>query len=338
MHIAYYTLQRTSFLKALIMKKAKKYSLVFVLAVLFPALFQVSIGDCEVSVSYLYHLSNFSGTVPYMWPKIRVDNVNGEVYVVSSDGVRIFNEAGMEVYDFSHQSMLTNNYDFAVDGEGNMYVLIADYDAVNAKKFYSLNRCNYMIEPVEKIELQGLPGELAGFTPNRIFYRNGLFYLGDMSTMMIVVTDTRGHYRTNYDLAVLSGLTGEAGEDKGMSDYFVDRDGSILFTAPVLGRAYRVSPDGKAEAFGKRGSAPGRFGVPGGIVADAQGHYLVADKLRCVIILFDKNFNFITEFGYRGPRPDNIVGPSDLTIDNHDRLYVSQLAKRGVSVFQIADN
>jgi hypothetical protein len=61
----------------------------------------------------------------------------------------------------------------------------------------------------------------------------------------------------------------------------------------------------------------------------------VADRLKSAVLIFDKNFKFVREFGYRGSKPDNLAGPRDLGLDAEGRLYVSQLASRGVSVFKI---
>jgi DNA-binding beta-propeller fold protein YncE len=76
--------------------------------------------------------------------------------------------------------------------------------------------------------------------------------------------------------------------------------------------------------------------VPGGIVTDASGRYiLVADTLRCCIVVFNKDLKFCTEFGYRGLSPDALIGPMGLAVDGRNRLYVTQLRNRGVNVYQI---
>ena len=54
-------------------------------------------------------------------------------------------------------------------------------------------------------------------------------------------------------------------------------------------------------SFGRPGSAAGRFGVIAGITFDSRGNIFVADRLKCVVMAFDKNFTFLAEFGYRGP-------------------------------------
>jgi DNA-binding beta-propeller fold protein YncE len=70
-------------------------------------------------------------------------------------------------------------------------------------------------------------------------------------------------------------------------------------------------------------------------VADDRGYYYVADRLKRAVLIFDKDFQFQGQFGYRGSRPDNLIGPKNLALDGEGRLYVSQLRSRGVSVFKI---
>ncbi len=288
--------------------------------------------------TYLYHLSNFAGTVPYQTPQVRVDNTNHEIYVLSDRGIKIYNFSGMETYDFNRQYYRLNafNNDFSIDGEGWIYFLTVSYDPRTGKTTSSLSRRNYMMVPMESIALTGLPPQLADFAATRLIYHQGLLYLGNLESLQIVVVDKQGRYQKHHDLrSVFSAATDK--EDLTMSDFFVDRDGSILFTAPVVGSAYRVSPDGAVDVISKRGSGRGKFGIPSSIVADAKGNYVVADRLKSSIIVFNRDFVCIGEFGFRGPKPENLSGPTSLAIDDRNRLYVSQLAFKGVSVFQLPD-
>jgi hypothetical protein len=153
--------------------------------------------------------------------------------------------------------------------------------------------------------------------------------------MRIVVTDTNGVFRKGYDLGSLVGVEEKKRADTDIGGFSVDREGNMIFTIPVRFAAFALSPDGKIKGFGRPGSAPGRFNIVGGIVADDRGNYYVADKLKCAVLIFDKNFNFLKEFGYRGLRPGNLIGPKNLVLDTRGRLYVSQRRSRGISVFQI---
>ena len=73
----------------------------------------------------------------------------------------------------------------------------------------------------------------------------------------------------------------------------------------------------------------------GGIAADKTGNIYVADRLKSVVLVFDQSFQFVKQFGYRGPKPGNLIGPRDLAVAPDGTLYVSQLRSRGVSAFKI---
>jgi hypothetical protein len=110
--------------------------------------------------------------------------------------------------------------------------------------------------------------------------------------------------------------------------------GEILFTVPSLFKAYSLAPDGRFRGFGQRGNGPGRFNVVAGIARDEAGRYYVSDMLKCAVLVFDEEMRFLTEFGYRGARPENMVAPVDvLALDG--LVYVSQYAQRGVNVFEV---
>jgi sugar lactone lactonase YvrE len=189
------------------------------------------------------------------------------------------------------------------------------------------------------MELKNLPPDFSGFSPNRVFFQKGSFYFASLGPKQVIITDREGLFKEGYDIKALLKL--DELEDKNLDDvaidgFNIDQEGNILFTMPVMAKAYVLSPDKQVRSFGTRGSRPGTFGVPSGIAADASGRFiLVADKLRCVVMVFSKDFKFLTEFGFRGWGPGNLVGPMQLAVDSKNRVYVTQLMNRGVSVYQI---
>jgi hypothetical protein len=122
--------------------------------------------------------------------------------------------------------------------------------------------------------------------------------------------------------------------DLGLRGFNVDREGNILFTIQPLFSAFTMSPEGEIRAFGTKGSAPGKFNIVGGIARDDAGNYYVADILKSAVLLFDKDLQWRKEFGYRSGRPSGLVAPEDMVAVG-DRLFVSQRARAGVSVFRI---
>ena len=294
--------------------------------------------------SYLFNLSNFSGTVPYLWANMSLDPERNEIYVldIRKKDVRIFNAQGMEIHRMGTDGSFGNVLDVTVEKGGNFLLLIRQ------RAGYVITRCNYRGEPVSDMKITHIPPELSEFLPERIIYKNGKLYLADMGGSKIVVVHESGEFENAYDLFPLIQSMVEAYEkdekkdkkkgeraDFGMGGFGVDGRGNFLFTTPMVFAAHVLSPDGALRSFGTPGSSRGKFGVVSGITADDGGFIYIADKLRCVVLIFDRDLQFVTEFGFRGDRPGNLIVPNGLVVDTEGRVYVSQAANRGVSVYRV---
>jgi DNA-binding beta-propeller fold protein YncE len=313
---------------------SNKYLNLILLVVFSVALFATP-AIATVRGTYLYNLSNFTGTIPYEDVRIFFDRENNEIYV-SNRGqgtVKIFNENGMEVYSFGEDADLGSILDGQVEKDGNILLLSHKVEEGGPK--YFIIRCNFRGEATSATEIKGLPGKFSDFGPSRMVMRNGNLYLADLNRMKVAVTDLNGLFKDGYDIAAIIELTEQQRADSGLVGFSVDREGSIFFTIPVFFRAYKLTPDRNLTDFGRRGSGPGRFNVISGIVTDDKGYIYVADKLRCVVMIFDKAFSFQNEFGFRGLKPGRLIVPNHLEIDAKDRFYVTQMRKRGISVYQI---
>jgi hypothetical protein len=260
--------------------------------------------------------------------RVTVDQATDEAYVIYQNIVHIFNASGMEVFSFGDDLDLGQVIDAAVDTNGD--ILLLSY-----KDLHSIvTRCNYRGIPKAQIEFTKFP-EGQGLDANRMVLRNGLLYFANLAALRVTITNISGEFQSQVDFMSL--LQPEDRRDGVEAIGFtVDQSGSIFLTMPTLFRVFKRTADGTLTSFGKPGSGPGQFGVLSGIATDTHGNVLVADKLKCVVMLFDKAFNFITEFGYRGPNADNLIVPDDLAVDRRDRVYVAQYRQRGVSVFSLA--
>jgi DNA-binding beta-propeller fold protein YncE len=288
----------------------------------------------DLKVTYLHNLANFDGALPYMWANISLDPDHNEVYVVdtSQSDMRIFNDNGMEVYQFGSDGSLGAAIDIAVGSSGNLCVLSLKQGKP------TLTWCNFRGEALSEIDIRNLPPDFSGFSPERITFHHDNLYLADSAGMKIIVTDSTGEFKKGFLLSSLLKLKGKAAANTDLGGFNVDGDGTILFTTPTLFSAHLLSPDGKVTSFGTAGSGRGKFGIVSGIAGDAQGNIYVTDKLRCVVMVFDRNLEFRTEFGYRGYGPANLIVPNGLAVDATGKVYVSQAANRGVSVFQVSYN
>jgi hypothetical protein len=292
----------------------------------------------DAQASFLYNLSNFTGPIPYSPPKISVDARMKEVSVLYGNSISIFSESGMEIYRFGDDLSIGAIVDLTSDGEGN--ILLLSFLSKTSSTTYSfvITRCNYRGESLGRIELSGLPSELAGFAPQRLISRGGKIYLGDMMGLKVLVATGQGRFERFYDLFVALGLKEKDRGNVEIWGFNVNDDGSILFTVPVLYSAHRLYPDGRLVSFGKPGGAPGRFNIVGGIVQDSRGNYLVVDKLKYTVMIFDQDQKYLSQFGFKGNRPGNLIAPDQITIDGDDRVYVTQNGRRGVSVFKVAND
>ena len=288
-------------------------------------------AQTDVQTSFLYRLSNFSGPVPSNWATISFDEARDEIYITDSQSgiVRIYNNQGMEVYHFGDDLNMGLVLASEVRNDGNILVL------TRKGPWPTIVICNFRGEYLAELALQNFPDDFSGFSPTGMHYRNGRLYLLDNNSLKLAVTDSNGFFLSGYDLGAMLDIDPQKRNTTQIGGFSVDRAGNIYFTVPVIFSAYRLSTDGKLDFFGKPGSAPGRFNIAGGIVADDQGYIYVADRLKSAVLIFDKNFKFLHEFGYRGRKSYNLISPNDLGLDTQGRLYVSQLASIGVSVFNI---
>jgi sugar lactone lactonase YvrE len=316
--------------------KTTSYKFAILWASLFLMGFPPSVSAEVVKPAFLYTLSNFTGPIPYLnWANISVDRQNKEVYVTDPqhNEIAIFDENGMEVYRFGHDENVGAVLDMAVDEKGDIFVLsLKEREPV-------VVRCDFRGEPQSTIRSVGFPLGFSRFSPDRILYREGRFYLADTGAMRAAVIDRDGSVLKAFDIgSVLVDFSEKEKTEATMVGFSVDKEGRMLFTIPAFFQAFVLSPEGGLTGFGRPGGGPGKFGIVGGIIPDNRGNYVVAETLRSVVMVFDKDFTFQTEFGYRGFRPENLIGPRNLAMDADDRLYVSQVGNRGVSVFKLTYN
>ena len=284
-----------------------------------------------VKATFLYNLSNFSGTVPYSWARQFVDPERSEIYVVTGDSVAIFNSSGMEVYRFGDDLDIGGFMDVSVESDGHILILSRAGDR------FRVTRCDYRGEPQAGIEIRNLPKEFAGISPGRLLSRNGKLYLADLFAKKVVVTDASGVFQEGYDIApLLVSFEEKPGTEYNIAAITVDPEGNLFFTVPTLFKVFKLSPDRQLSSFGTAGNLPGRFNIVSGIAVDGRGDIYVTDLLRSAVSVFDKEFKFQAQFGQRGIGPGDLIAPNELVVDKAGRLFVSQARKRGISVFRVA--
>lgn len=275
---------------------------------------------------FLFDIATATGGSESTWASLTYDRAHDELLVVSGGQVHLFNAAAMETYAFGGDGDLGVVERVGLLDGGDLLVVS------NVEGRCALVRCDYRGERKGPFEVKPLPGELAGFDPDRIVVQGGKVYLAQTGPMRVVVTDQQGQVERVHDLAAL--VRAQApGLGGGMSGFWVDGQGNLIFTMPYAFAAFVLSPSGELRRFGVRGSAPGKFNIAGAVASDEQGNVFVLDRLRSVVLMFDPALKFVVEFGYRGDGPGSLVAPFDLAVGN-GKVFVSQARHRGVKVFR----
>jgi len=322
----------TTFTLSLLLERFRRHILagLTVVLIILSTGFAMAESPVEVKPLYLYDLSTFTGKIPLSYARITVDETRDEVYVVdpANHAVRIFNDKGLQIYSFGDDDERFGYMeDVVVLENGDIIVL-------SSGRFIL---CNYRGQIREIFNLQGLPKTLSNFQPRRMILRQGKLYLAEDKTLQVVVVDVRGQFIEQIDLPALLEMSPKEVANSGLGGFNVAEDGTILFTIPVKAHAYRLPPgSSEVHVFGEGGSAPGRFGVVQGIAPGPDGLIYVADVLKSAVIVWDRNLTFVTEFGGRTGRRGGLWSPVNLASSYKGcKLYVSQRAKRGISVFRI---
>jgi sugar lactone lactonase YvrE len=205
----------------------------------------------------------------------------------------------------------------------------------DGKSLWSFDRCGARtcagssLSPIQKFDSSGKL--LTSFGAGLFVFPHGLFVDRDGN---IWVTDGQAQdgkgntvmkFSRDGKLLMTLGKPGIAGDGpdafNGPSDVLVAPNGDI-FVADGHGentnaRIVKLSKDGTfIKTWGKRGTAPGDFGLPHGLAIDSAGRLFVADRLNNRIQIFDQDGKFQAEWRQFGR-------PSGIFIDKNDIIYVA---------------
>lgn len=282
-------------------------------------------------VRYLYFLSDLNGHLPFNNVAMSVDRQHDELYLydMADQAIRVFNASGMEIYRFNSSDYPGRLLGLFPAGSGVLLLLTEN------NRELTLFTCDERGKVKSSRTLPGPQGR--EFHPDLFIGQNDHFYLADRAQMLVFVCNPQGGEEQLFDIATLLDMTDAQRSDAGLSGFNVSPQGEILFTVATEFLAGRIALDGTIRTFGSKGSTPGKFNIIGGIAADEAGNFYVAESLRCTVIVFDKNGRYLQQISQRGEAPDRLIGPDEVMVLN-DRIYVSQMRSRGVSVFQVSSS
>lgn len=97
---------------------------------------------------------------------------------------------------------------------------------------------------------------------------------------------------------------------------------------------YVYDTEGKYLAeFGKAGTEPGDFLMPGHLLVDSSGKLYVVDQENARVEIFDSEFNLVRVLGERGDHVGTFGRPKAIAMDSEGHLYVSDAYWNHIEVY-----
>jgi len=78
----------------------------------------------------------------------------------------------------------------------------------------------------------------------------------------------------------------------------------------------------QSQRIGRRGDQPGEFGWPSGVAVGPDGNVYVSDTMNYRVQVFDRDLEFIREFGALGVNPGEFRRPKGIAVDAQGLVYV----------------
>ena len=164
----------------------------------------------------------------------------------------------------------------------------------------------------------------------------------DSKTKNIFVTGNNNHKvmvfnRTGRLIREWGGNGAEAGKFRYPATIAVTHDSNIAVVDVFNTRAQLFQPDGfYLVKIGEWGVLPGQLFRPKGIAIDHHGYVYISDSYMNVIQVFNDSgkFLYVLKQKEKGAAHD-MVTPAGIAVAESNRLYVAEMLKHRVSVFQI---
>lgn len=275
----------------------------------------------EDRLEYVYELTTTTAKVTLAWPRLAWDPEGKELYLATSRGVQFFNEAGVETYRFTSATIVGNVTHAIPLRDGEMLVATA------REQKRVLVRCDFRGEPIDELQLKGLPPELAEFEFGDVQRAGDKLYFFDAKKLRVVSTALDGTFSGVLDFRRAMEADGSPPGDLEPRGFWADEKGAVYVTFPMMFHVAVVSPTGEVKGFGQKGSVAGKFNVIAAVAADDDGYIYVADILKSSVQVFDPQFRFVGQ-------TTGLVLPGGLAYGG-GRLYVAQGGKAGVAVFRV---
>lgn len=242
----------------------------------------------------------------YVAPRDLAFDSNGNLYLLSSESLRVFDSNG-EFLKYIGYGYFRTPYGIALDSEDNIYVVDKDLHEV-----FTFDHQGTFIRD---FSLQyGADAQEVAFPESIAIDSNHHIYIADTGNHRIHIYDregsfieTRGHQgNKDYEFNTPSSIT----IDTGNNIYIADKDNHRIQVLDI-----------NKNLITSIGRKPGELLNPWSVSLDNDNNVYVTDAENHRIIVYTRAGNFLREWTKRDSHQSNLYSPYDVEVDNHGNVY-----------------
>jgi DNA-binding beta-propeller fold protein YncE len=304
----------------------------YVALLLFTLTFYFTMGvrdACALETRSLQHLFDLTRAAnsPLSLPSDVAVAPDGRIYVVdgNNDRVVVYNAEGKYLATIGKQGTddgeMNAPIGIDVDAKGDVYVADSGNDRLQV-----FNPAGKFIRqiPVREKHRRIKPIDVA------VDNTKGILYVTGNTNHKVMLYTVKGKYR---------GAWGHRGNNPGEFRYpatiTVTRDGLIYVVDVLNSRVQIFQRNGKLlTVAGSWGVLPGQLFRPKGVAVDAKGNIYVSDSYMDLIEVFNSSRQFSHVLGQNN-HPHKFITPAGITLDSHQRIYVTEMLSNKVSVYEL---
>ncbi|WP_418790424.1 6-bladed beta-propeller [Phosphitispora sp. TUW77] len=248
---------------------------------------------------------------------------NNNIYVADTVNGRIM------VFDY------TGNFIRQIGGKGNFR------GAMQGPTDIGVYNNNLYVADYElgKVSIYSLTGEFIGYFaednlkgPSGMKIAGDRFYIFDSKSQEVFIFDSTGKLLNSF-----GGKGHEPGQFYYAKGITVDEQGNIYVADSNNFRIQVFTPEGKEKAVWKSDQPNNEQGytIPRGVAIDKKGNVWTANLLAGGVSATDPSGKRLALYNLGESAEDNITLPTAVFVDENNRLYVIELGKSRVLVYDI---
>ena len=278
------------------------------------------------ALQHLFDL-NQAANSPLSLPSDVAVAPDGRIYVVdgNNDRIAVYSDDGKFVSTIGStgaaDGQLSSPIGIDVDNKGDVYV--ADSGNYRLQVFNAAGKFIRQI-PLREKNVRIKPVDVAVDNEKQILYITG------NNNHKVMLYSIGGKY-----LRAWGHQGNNPGEFRYPATITVSDDGLIYVVDVLNSRVQIFERNGNVlTVAGSWGVLPGQLFRPKGVAVDAKGAIYVSDSYMGLIEVFDNTKQFSYVLG-KDNSPHKFITPAGITLDKHQRIYVTEMLSNKVSVYKL---